>query len=182
MSGPMLEARGWVVPEARGRVVPEARGWVVPEARGRVVPEARGRVVAEARRWIGTPYLHGAARRGAGCDCLGLVRGVWAALAGAAPEAVPAYPRHEASAREILHDAARRHLREIAPDQAGPGDLLLFRLRRGAAARHLGLMAAQGCGPSFIHAYEGHGVVESPLTPPWRRRIAACFALTERIG
>ena len=58
----------------------------------------------------------------------------------------------------------------------------LFRLHAGAPARHLGLLALREAGPSFIHAYERHGVVESPLTPPWARRIAACFALTERIG
>ncbi|MGX9846972.1 NlpC/P60 family protein [Limimaricola litoreus] len=140
------------------------------------------RIVTEARGWIGTPYLHGASRRGAGCDCLGLVRGVWRALAGAEPEPVPAYPRHEARGGEVLREAAARHLREIALAQAVPGDLLLFRLRAGAPARHLGLLAAHETGARFIHAYERHGVVESPLTPPWERRIAACFALTERIG
>lgn len=140
------------------------------------------RIVEAARGWIGTPYAHGAARQGAGCDCLGLVRGVWGALGGAEPEAVPAYPRHEARGGEVLHAAAARHLREIAWAEARPGDLLLFRLRAGLPARHLGLLAAGPEGPSFIHAYEGHGVVESRLTPPWRRRIAACFALTERIG
>ena len=28
-------------------------------------------------RWIGTPYRHQASLKGVGCDCLGLVRGVW---------------------------------------------------------------------------------------------------------
>ena len=140
------------------------------------------RIVAAARGWIGTPYLHGASARGAGCDCLGLVRGVWRTLEGAEPETVPAYPRSEARGGEILHRAALRHLREIGGEAARPGDLLLFRLRFGMPARHLGLLAAREDGPSFIHAYEGHGVIESRLTPPWRRRVAACFALSERIG
>ena len=35
------------------------------------------KIVTEARRWIGTPYRHQAATRGAGTDCLGLIRGVW---------------------------------------------------------------------------------------------------------
>ena len=34
-------------------------------------------IVARARAWIGTPYRHRASCRGAGADCLGLVRGVW---------------------------------------------------------------------------------------------------------
>ena len=35
------------------------------------------RLVAAARGWIGTPYVHQASCKGAGADCLGLVRGVW---------------------------------------------------------------------------------------------------------
>ncbi|HXO72313.1 MAG TPA: peptidase P60, partial [Bradyrhizobium sp.] len=34
-------------------------------------------IVAEARSWIGTRYCHQASLKGVGCDCLGLVRGVW---------------------------------------------------------------------------------------------------------
>lgn len=36
----------------------------------------RAAVVAEARDWIGTPYRHQASVKHAGCDCLGLIRGV----------------------------------------------------------------------------------------------------------
>ena len=54
-------------------------------------PDARNRIVCEARRWIGTPYRHQASLKGVGCDCLGLVRGVWRAGYGAEPEAAPAY-------------------------------------------------------------------------------------------
>lgn len=171
-----------VLPGSGREVLPNACEKFSPRAGVGSLPTAGDRIVAEARLWIGTPYLHGAARRGAGCDCLGLVRGVWMALAGTEPEPVPAYPRHEARGGEVLRDAARRHLREIAPAETGPGDLLLFRLRDGMAARHLGLLSGPPEAPRFIHAYEGHGVVESPLTPPWRRRIAAGFALRERIG
>ena len=46
-------------------------------------------VVAEARRWIGTPYVHQASSFQAGCDCLGLIRGVWRHLYGAEPERLP---------------------------------------------------------------------------------------------
>ena len=41
----------------------------------------RDAIVAEARAWIGTPYRHQASLKGVGCDCLGLVRGVWRARA-----------------------------------------------------------------------------------------------------
>ena len=64
-------------------------------------------IVATARGWIGTPYRHLAARRGAGCDCLGLVRGVWADLYGIAPD-VPAYRADRRDLRDLLAEAERR--------------------------------------------------------------------------
>ena len=44
-------------------------------------------IVAAARGWIGTPYRHQASLKGAGCDCLGLVRGVWREMVGPEPVA-----------------------------------------------------------------------------------------------
>ncbi|MFZ2468534.1 MAG: peptidase, partial [Parvibaculum sedimenti] len=46
----------------------------------------RAAVVAAARAWIGTPYRHQASCKGAGADCLGLVRGLWREFHGAEPE------------------------------------------------------------------------------------------------
>ncbi|MCA0922915.1 NlpC/P60 family protein [Pseudooceanicola nanhaiensis] len=137
-------------------------------------------VVRAARGWIGTPYLHQASVRGAGTDCLGLLRGVWREVLGAEPEAVPAYSRDwsEPQGDEALWRAARRHLHVTG--QAAPGDVLLFRMREGAVAKHLGLAAEVGARPTFIHAYSGHAVVESPLSAPWARRIVARFAFPER--
>lgn len=139
--------------------------------------------VAEARGWIGTPYVHQASTRGAGCDCLGLLRGVWRALYGAEPEAVPAYSMDwdEPAGSEALWRAAARHLRPVAPDAPAAGDVLLFRMRAGAVAKHLGIAAEMGARSSFIHSYTGHGVVESPLSEPWARRIVARFQFPERV-
>ena len=50
---------------------------------------SRHAILTEARSWIGTPYQHQASAKGAGCDCLGLVRGVWRALWGDEPEIAP---------------------------------------------------------------------------------------------
>lgn len=138
------------------------------------------RIVAEARGWIGTPYQHQCATKGAGSDCLGLLRGVWRAVLGDEPEAVPPYTQDwaEPSGQELLLEAALRHLRPKPQTEAAPGDVLLFRMRDGAVAKHLGLQAAIAPA-SFIHAYSGHGVVESPLSAPWARRIAGRFAFPE---
>ncbi|WP_083481183.1 NlpC/P60 family protein [Jannaschia donghaensis] len=137
------------------------------------------RVVAAARRWIGTPYYHQASVRGAGTDCLGLVRGVWRELYGSEPETVPAYSRDwaEPQGLEILFAAAGRHLTAIAPiETLSSGELLLFRMRDTGIAKHLGIVGDSGASPTFIHAYSGHGVVETSLSAPWRRRVAARFA------
>ena len=140
------------------------------------------RAVEIARGWIGTPYLHQCSMRGAGCDCLGLLRGIWREMLGPEPEAVPAYSRDwsEPEGEERLWAAALRHLVAKPLDREAPGDILLFRMREGAVAKHLGLQAGTGQEASFIHAYSGHGVVESALTPPWERRIVARFAFPER--
>jgi len=139
-------------------------------------------VVLAARGWLGTPYVHQAACRGAGCDCLGLLRGVWREVLGEEPETVPAYTADwsETSGEERLWQAALRHLKAKPLADGAPGDVLLFRMREGGVAKHLGLQAEIGTAPSFIHAYSGHGVVESALTPPWARRIVARFAFPER--
>lgn len=133
--------------------------------------------VAEARRWIGTPYVHQAAMRGAGTDCLGLLRGVWGALYGAEPETVPAYTQDwaEPGNSEELWNAARRWLVEVQRRELALGDVLLFRMRAGSVAKHLGIVSAVGHEASFIHAYTGHCVTESPLSAPWLRRVAAKF-------
>jgi NlpC/P60 family putative phage cell wall peptidase len=103
---------------------------------------ARSAVLAEAREWIGTPYMHQASAKGAGCDCLGLVRGVWRALYGAEPEVTPAYTPDwaERAGVETLLKAARRNMREIAIEDAAPGDVLLFRMHAHAPAKHCAIL------------------------------------------
>jgi NlpC/P60 family putative phage cell wall peptidase len=139
------------------------------------------RVVHEARQWIGTPYLHQASVKGAGTDCLGLLRGVWRALFADEPQVVPPYTEDwaEPSRREVLMEAASRWLVCKRLADAAPGDVLLFRMREGSIAKHLGIQSETGPAPRFVHAYTGHGVLESSLSQPWQRRIAARFAFPE---
>jgi NlpC/P60 family putative phage cell wall peptidase len=139
------------------------------------VPE---RAVAIAREWIGTPYRHQCAVKAAGTDCLGLLRGIWRELYGTEPEVVPAYTADwsEPDGEERLWQAALRHLRPVAGSTAiATGQILLFRMRDGAVAKHIGLVADVAGRTTFIHAYSGHAVVESPLSAPWLRRVVARF-------
>lgn len=139
---------------------------------------ASGEAIAdEARKWIGTPYRHQCSQRGAGTDCLGLIRGVWRALHGEEPELPPAYSPDwsEPNGEEALMAAADRHLLRLTELTGALGDVLLFRMRDGAVAKHLGIVSAATPTPKFIHAYTGHGVVESSLSGPWAKRIAAVY-------
>lgn len=136
-------------------------------------------VVEIARSWLGTPYLHQGSHKGIGCDCLGLIRGVWREIHGAEPEPVPAYSSDwgEPTGQELLFEAAMRHMRHAVDIPMAPGQVALFRMRHDAVAKHLGLVSQVGPYPFFIHAYAGHGVVESPLSRPWRRKIVARFSM-----
>jgi NlpC/P60 family putative phage cell wall peptidase len=137
--------------------------------------DTRTHIVALTRDWLGTPYHHQASLRGVGTDCVGLVRGIWRELHGGEAQALPAYTRDwaEGSGRETLLEAARRHLVEIAPFAAQPGDVLVFRWRRNTLAKHCAILSKPA---AMIHALEGAPVSEIAFTPWWRRHLAAAFA------
>jgi len=132
-------------------------------------------ILAEAMTWLGTPYRHQGSRRGVGCDCLGLVRGVWRAVYSVEPEQPGPYSADwaESGKGDPLLDAANRHCVRRSLGDERPGDLIVFRWRANHAAKHLGILLPQDM---FLHAYEGHAVLASPLIPQWRRRIAGIFA------
>lgn len=142
-----------------------------------------GRIVTEARAWAGTPYRHQASLKGVGCDCLGLLRGVWRAVLGPEPEAPPPYAAswaEAASGDDPLLSAAQRHLVPITEPLAAyrprAGDVLLFAFRSHLPAKH----CAIATGPAaMIHAHDGAAVTEVALTPWWRRHLAHAFRFPE---
>ncbi|OUS07981.1 peptidase [Rhodobacterales bacterium 52_120_T64] len=152
-------------------------------------PATSARIVKATRCWIGTPYHDQASVRGVGCDCLGLLRGVWRDVVGPEPlddtRPVPPYSRDwgEAGPVEVLAEAARAAMVELNISEACTGDVILFRMRAGAIAKHVGILSENdrsGRPQKFIHAYERTGVVEERLTIAWRRRIAYAFRFPER--
>ena len=138
-------------------------------------PLSRDAIVAEARRWIGTPYLHQASLIGVGCDCLGLVRGVWRALVGPEPEEAGPYSPDwaEASGVGALAVAGERHFARVAFADFSPGDVLLFRWRDNVPAKHLAIAVAPD---RMVHAHDGACVVEVAIGHWWRRRLAFAYA------
>lgn len=135
-------------------------------------------IVAAARGWVGTPYQHQASLKGAGCDCLGLLRGVWRELFGDEPEAPGPYSPAwaELAAHDPLLAAAGRHLVERVDRQLVPGAVLVFRWRETVAAKHCGIVSASN---RFIHAHDGASVAEVAIVPGWRRRIVGVFDFPE---
>lgn len=135
----------------------------------------RSQIIAQARSWIGTPYRHQASLKGIGCDCLGLIRGVWREVVGREPEAPPPYSPDwaEASGRETLADAALRHLVPVPCDASRVGDIVLFRWRETLPAKHAAILTAPDM---MLHAHDGAAVAEVALTPWWRRRLAFAFS------
>ena len=131
-------------------------------------------IIAHARSWIGTPYMHQASLRDVGCDCLGLLRGVWREIYGQEPCAVSPYSSDwaEASSHEALADAARHYLLEIPITEFGSGDVILFRWRCGSPAKHCAIATS---GNAMVHAHDGASVAEVAIGPWWRRHLAYAF-------
>lgn len=143
-------------------------------------PAARAMViVAAARRWIGTPYLHQASVRGVGCDCLGLVRGVWRDVVGDEPEQPGPYTPDwaEAGGRETLLDAADRYFDAVRPGPPFAGAVVLFRWREGLPVKHAGIATGPA---SMVHAHDGAQVAEVAIGPWWQRHIARVVRFPDR--
>ena len=140
----------------------------------------RAEIISAVRCWIGTPYQHQASLRGVGCDCLGLVRGVWREVIGKEPETPHPYTPDwaEAGGIEQLAQAASRHLVEVDRQQLSGGEVLLFRWRRNLPAKHAAIATSTD---SMVHAHDGARTCEVAIAPWWRRHLAFAFDFPDRI-
>lgn len=138
----------------------------------------RDNILAAAHDWIDTPYQHQASVKGAGCDCLGLIRGIWREIYGDEPMATPAYTPDwaESLGQETLLEAARHCLTPIAKNETGIGDVMLFRMAPNVPCKHIALKSARD---RIIHAYWDRSVVESYLVPYWTRRHVFSFSFPD---
>jgi NlpC/P60 family putative phage cell wall peptidase len=146
-----------------------------------VLSPGRAAIVAAARGWIGTPYRHQASLRGVGCDCLGLLRGVWRDRFGAEPEVPEPYSPAWAELAEgdPLLAAAMRHLVPTGDGIIRAGSVLVFRWRPQVAAKHCGIATDAG---HFIHAHDGASVAEVAIVPGWQRRIVGIFDFPDQVN
>lgn len=124
----------------------------------------RAAVVDQARGWLGTPFHHGQACRGVGCDCVGLLVGVAAEL-GLEHDPVQVYPRQPDEPRFRVELA--RRLDALDAVDAAEGDVLHFNC---GGLMHVGIVS--GVQPlRMIHAYARHPrrVIESTIDETWSR-------------
>ena len=138
----------------------------------------RARIVEITRSWIGTPYHHQAALKGVGCDCLGLLRGVWSELYEREAEVPPAYTPDWAEKRvaadgksiEPMLDAADRNLVKKDLKRLSPGDVMFIRVRPSSLVKHCGVISEVGDTletTRIVHAYQGHHVREDEIHQNW---------------
>jgi len=137
------------------------------------------RAVALARSWIGTPYRHQASVKGAGADCLGVLRGVWRELYDEEPETPPPYkPNWYDNLKDDL--LLRKAFEYLVPlntlAEASPGDVLVFRMRPGMAAKHCGILTSDGM---MVHALTDKDVEEVPLNHVYWKRCVGAFRFPE---
>lgn len=139
---------------------------------------SRARIVATAREWLGTPYIHQASLKGIGCDCLGLLRGVWQEVYNVETEAPPPYTPSWAesgtSGQEPMLEAATKYMTAKPFESMQPGDVVLIRVFPKSAIKHCCIVSYDN---HIIHAYDHHVVVEEPMRVNWKRRQVYVFEM-----
>ena len=135
----------------------------------------RSQIIKITKSWIGTPYHHQESVKQVGCDCLGLVRGVYEELYQKKTSPVRPYSKDwaEQNKKETLIEAANDHLLKIENENKRPGDVLIFRFRKWMIAKHTGILTAPD---KMVHAIEGSKVEEVHLNKWWKRHLAAVFS------
>jgi len=126
-----------------------------------------------AREWIGTPYMHQMSEIGLGCDCLGLLRGVWRTYyQRPEPEEAPNYTASWGDHRtdDPLLAIAKKHFDAVTClEQA---EVLMFRMRPTVAVKHCAIYTGNKV---MIHAYSNHMVREEEFTDWWNKKLVGKF-------
>lgn len=132
----------------------------------------RQEIVDETRSWVGTPYVHQQAVKNAGCDCVGLLCGVWNHFTGESVRPPILYRPDwaESGTGEVFLNTVRGMFVETT--DLLPGNVLMFRIGPHSAVKHCAIIVDED---KMVHAYSGHGVVESHINAGWANRCVAVF-------
>jgi NlpC/P60 family putative phage cell wall peptidase len=127
------------------------------------------------RDWLGTPFHLNAVIKGAGCDCYGLVRGIFQEKTQCVLSSSPILPDMQPATLTTFAPLFLAHLAEYTVEiphrLPQPNDILLFSLPSGESV-HLGIAENEH---TFIHAVYGRGVIASRYTGLWAGRHRRSF-------
>ena len=112
-------------------------------------------IVKEAWEWVGTPYRGWSRAKRWGCDCIGLVAGVFIKAGYISGEgAIASIPKsyslqhgqHEETTEYV--DGILKFMDEIKEHEALPGDVVMFKIVNSKAFAHSGIVVKW---PMVIH-------------------------------
>lgn len=137
----------------------------------------RDEVIAEAREWLGTPWVHQAACKGAGVDCLHYIAGVVRAFGRKEAATFFAKPEWHSYGRHpdvmMMFEGCDALMDRIRIEDALPADVLVFRC--GRHPMHFAFLSAHD---RLLHAWFGaRRVCEHQLDEKWRARIIRAYRL-----
>ena len=117
-------------------------------------------IVGEARDWIGTPFRHCAAAKGAGTDCIGLLIGCYGAVLGLEYSAPP-YSRQ--ISEPVLKAELAKYFEPIDREALELADVVLLRVM--GHPQHVAIWTGEG---TLIHAHAGvRKVAENSAAAYW---------------
>lgn len=136
-------------------------------------------ILQEADEWIGTPFIHGQKAKGFGCDCVGLLLGVFQSV-GLLQDCDPGFYTPDwwvHKDEENYLDRILFYCDNIDVQEKDIGDILYFKFAR--VVGHAGIYIGDN---EFIHAVTEVGVIKSSLeTKSWSRRLQGVARIKEGI-
>lgn len=134
-------------------------------------------IIKEALEWLGTPYKHESRLKGVGCDCIGLVIGVWEKVFGESiPIDIPKYSPdwNDHKMDDPMVKQAARVMKRVPVNALKPSNVIVFRMNPNMAAKHCGILISD---KQFIHSYSRSSVRLENMTQSWKRKIVAGFEM-----
>ena len=138
-------------------------------------------IIAEARDWIGTPYQHQASLKGIGCDCIGLVRGIFRELYGYEVAENINYSSDwgDSNRNEDIIAAGFKYMTSVPLNEMAPGDMVAVRWAKGRVAKHVMILTEEG---KAAHSYNNSPTTEIHLSDWWKRRIVYAFRFPREVN
>jgi cell wall-associated NlpC family hydrolase len=119
----------------------------------------RQQLITEAKSWVGTPFRACSCLKGAGVDCMQLIKGTYLGSGVINVDAIPTPSQYSVQANQHqvtneYRDTVLIYMREIPESEVKPGDVVLY--KNGLSYGHGGIINEWP--RDVIHATNHHGV------------------------